>query len=931
MALSAGTRLGPYEIVAPLGAGGMGEVYRARDPKLGREVALKTLPASFASDPERMARFDREARTLASLNHPHIAQIYGFEQSGAISALVMELVEGEDLSARIARGAVPLDEALPIARQIAEALEAAHEQGIVHRDLKPANIKLRSDGTVKVLDFGLAKALEPGAASDGAAAASLGNSPTITSPAMTMRGAILGTAAYMAPEQAKGKAVDKRADIWAFGCVLYEMLTGRRAFEGEDVSDTLAAILRGEPDWTVMPTIPNPVEIIIRRCLERDWRRRIGSMSTVRFVLDDPAVLSPAKGAGGQVDAGAEQAQTDAAVARARRHVVNRQVIPLAALAAIAVAAAGAGFSSQVTPPQPPVPVTRFPLTLPSGRVVGVYARTIALSPSGNEVAYAADSQLLLRRLSDFAMVPVTAADLGYNLQSPAFSPDGKWIAYYSASQRAVRRISVQGGAMLPVCEPPTAALSVDWDTSGILVAQASGAVVRCNPAGGAPEPLLKVDEGETVLAPQILPGGDSLLFTVAQRAGGSTRWDQAQAVVQSLRTGERKTVLAGASNARYVSTGHLVYAVGGVIFAVPFDLDARELRGVAMPVVEGVRRATNGAMQLAVSDTGTLVYLPGPTETTQELRRLAIGDRDGNVSRLPVPPAAYSHVRVSPDGTRVALGVDDGKQASMLIYPLNGTSAVQRLTSEGQSRFPVWSPDGQWIAFQSERSGDRGIFRQRANGVGVAERLTIPATGDQHVPESWSPNGRHLSFSVGPAGGTASALWMLTLSGKTMAPFGSVASTGPIGSVFSPDGKWLAYAIGTGADVVAVNRGVFVQPFPSTGAVYQVPRQIVDFHPAWSKSGSEIVFTAAVTAGQMAAVRVTTGVGVTFGIPARFPASVGGDRAAAEPRAWDILPDGRFIGITSVTEDVVGGAAPEMRLVLNWFEELRQQVPVPR
>ncbi len=366
-------------------------------------------------------------------------------------------------------------------------------------------------------------------------------------------------------------------------------------------------------------------------------------------------------------------------------------------------------------------------------------------------------------------------------------------------------------------------------------------------------------------------------------------------------------------------------------MFAAPFDLDRRELRGEAVPVVEGVRRWPTGEMQLAVSDSGTLVYLPGPTGN-QTVRRLAIGDRAGNITGLPVPPAAYSHVRVSPDGTRAALGVDDGRQASVLIYALNGTSAVQRLATEGKNRFPVWSPDGRWIAFQSDRGGDLAIFRQRADGTGVAERLTTPAAGEEHVPESWSPDGRHLSFGAGPASaaGTRVALWILTLADKTTAPFGGVSSNGSIGSVFSRDGKWLAYAKGTGG-AADVNRGVFLQPFPATGAVYQVPKQLVDFHPVWAKSGSEeLVFTAAATAGQMVAVRVTTAAGVTFGTPVRFPASVTGDRVASEPRAWDILPDGRFIGITSTPEDAARDSSPGMRLVLNWFEELKQRVPVP-
>jgi hypothetical protein len=423
----------------------------------------------------------------------------------------------------------------------------------------------------------------------------------------------------------------------------------------------------------------------------------------------------------------------------------------------------------------------------------------------------------------------------------------------------------------------------------------------------------------------------DALLFTIASLTGGPARWDQARAVVQSLRTGERKTVLEGGSGARYVSTGHLIYAVGGIVFAAPFDLDHRELRGEAVPVVEGVRRGTTGEIQLAVSDSGTLAYLPGPTGS-QTVRRLAIGDRSGNITGLPVPPADYSHVRASPDGTRAALGVDDGKQAGVLIYALNGTSAVQRLTTAGRNRFPVWSPDGRWIAFQSERDGDFAIFRQRADGTGAAERLTTPAAGEEHVPESWSPDGRHLSFG-GPtsAAGKRIALWMLTLADKTTAPFGDVSSTGgSIGSVFSPDGKWLAYGKGAGG-VSGVNRGVFLQPFPATGAVYQVPKQLVDFHPVWTRSGSgELVFTASAIAGQLVAVRVTTEAGVTFGTPVRFPASVTGDRVAGEARAWDILPDGRFIGITSTTEDGVRGASSEMRLVLNWFEELKQRVPAP-
>ncbi len=781
---------------------------------------------------------------------------------------------------------------------------------------------------MKVLDFGLAKAMEQRSAGGGGTA-NPAISSTITSPAMTMRGMILGTAAYMSPEQAKGKPVDARSDIWAFGCVFYEMLAGRRAFEGEDVSDTLAAILRGEPDWTRLPALPSALHTLLRRCVERDWRRRIASMSVVRFVLDQPAVVAPPDASAAPA-AGELQSRIDVAVAQGRRRLFVQGGIPLLVLTTVAVAAA-LGFAREGTRTPLPPAVTRFVFPLPERRVIGRSSRYIALSPSGNELAYATiEGQMLLRRLSQFEMAPISGVDLGGSLQLPAFSPDGEWLAYYTAEERVVKKVSVRGGAALRICD--VVAISLDWDASGILAATPTGAV-RCSPAGGAPEQLVQVEAREQVLAPQILPGGDALLFTVAKVGQGtSTRWDEATVVVQSLRTGERKTILQGGSDARFVSTGHLIYAVGGTVFAVPFDPHALELRGTAVSVVEGVRRSSSGALQLAVSASGALVYLPGPTGTDTVTNRLAIGDRSGNVTQVPVSPAAYTHVRVSPDGTRAAIGTDDGKQASVLIYGLNGSSAVQRLALDGRSRFPIWSPDGHWIAFQSDRAGDLGIFRQRADGIGGAERLTTATAGEEHVPESWSPNGRHLSFAIRntSGGGTGYALHMLALTEKTTAPFGDITSVDPIGSVFSPDGKWLAYAKGTALSVRDVNRGVFVQPFPATGTVYQVPRLMVDFHPTWSASGKELVFTGSGTAQQMVVVRVATSEGLSFGAPVPFPATVSGDRISREPRAWDVLPDGRLIGITAGAEQRTRSSSPELRVVLNWFEELKQRVPMP-
>ncbi len=445
MTLSPGTRIGVYEIVAPLGAGGMGEVYRARDARLGRDVAIKCLPEAFAADPDRLMRFEREARTLGALNHLHIAQVYGLEESGNTRALVMELVGGEDLSARIARGAMPLDEALPIARQIAEALEAAHAHGIIHRDLKPANIKVNDDGTVKVLDFGLAKAFDAKPASgDGAVL----NSPTITSPAMTMGGVILGTAAYMSPEQAKGKLVDKRADVWAFGCVLYEMLTGRRAFEGEDVSDTLAAILRSDPDWSAVASLSPVLQMLLKRCIDRDTRRRIGDMSAVRFVLDDPSTFT--RSADLKVR---DESAIAAAVADARRQMRLRTVAPLVALVVIAAAIAAIAVSRAMrsAPTDAHPPVTRFVLPLPQGQVLSMSRRMTTLSPDGQSLAYIMESGMFVRRFAQFEADAIPVVDLGQATTSPTFSPDGAWLAFHSGSQGAIKRVSTRGGAALRV------------------------------------------------------------------------------------------------------------------------------------------------------------------------------------------------------------------------------------------------------------------------------------------------------------------------------------------------------------------------------------------------------------------------------------------------------------------------------------------------
>ena len=532
MALAAGDRLGPYEVLSALGAGGMGEVYRARDATLKRDVALKILPDGFALDPERLARFKREAQVLASLNHSNIAAIYGFEASTtstssgrAVQALILELVEGPTLADRIALGPIPVEEALPIARQIAEALEAAHELGIVHRDLKPANVKLRPDGTVKVLDFGLAKTLEPIGGGGGDATAS----PTITSPAMTAMGMILGTAAYMSPEQAKGRQADKRSDVWAFGAVLYEMLSGQRAFKGDDVSDTLAAVLRQDVDWTALPaSTPAPVRRLIARCLDRDVKRRLRDIGEARIVLDDPA------------DAHERQRERRTGPSR-RPRPLWRRAIP-AVLSAIVVGGL-AGTAAWYLKPSPPLTVTRLQFTLPEAqRFGGIDRRMIDISPDGTQLVYVASGRLYLRAMSDQDAKEIQGTDGYQAVKNPVFSPDGRSIAFHAFSDQTLKRIAVTGGAAVTIC-PADLPFGMSWGPDGIVFAQRSKGISHVSPDGGTPDVLVDLKDGEVSESPQMLPGGQYVLFTLATGTGVN-RWDSAHVVAQSIATGERKTII---------------------------------------------------------------------------------------------------------------------------------------------------------------------------------------------------------------------------------------------------------------------------------------------------------------------------------------------------------------------------------------------------
>jgi eukaryotic-like serine/threonine-protein kinase len=917
MPLGPGARLGPYEIVSAIGAGGMGEVYRARDTRLQRDVAIKVLSETYAADPDRLARFEREAQLLASLNHPHIGAIYGLEQR----ALVLELVEGETIADRLKRGAIPVDEAIPIARQIAEALEVAHEHGIIHRDLKPSNIKVSPDGNVKVLDFGLAKLNEPNVAKSSNLANAFSMSPTITSPMMTGVGVLLGTAAYMAPEQAKGRPADKRSDIWAFACVLFEMLTGRRAFDGEDVTDTIAAIVRGEPAWNALPAgVPDPIKLLLRRGLEKDRSVRLSDVGTVRFLLSDALRLpvgSPAATAS---------------------LTFRRWALPIVATALIV-----AGLTSAMwwyTRPLAPSPtVTRFPVVLPSGQFFSNTGRqAIAISPDGTQIAYTANQRLWLRSMSDVEARPIGGIDGSSAVINPVFSPDGRSIAFFG--DMTLKKIAVTGGAAVTLC-PAENPFGMSWTPDGILFGQGSKGIMRVAATGGKPEVIIRVKSNEFAHGPQLLPDGETVLFTLATGTG-TDRWDKGLIVVESLKSGERKTVIEGGSDARYVPTGHIVYALGGVIFAVPFDVRRMEVSGGPVPVVEGVRRTAavtgippTGAVQFSTAANGSLVFLPGPVSPTTGLVQLALMDRKGTVESLKLQPAAYQHPRISPDGKRIVFTTEDGRDAAVWIYELSGATAMRRLTFGGKNRFPIWSADGHRVAFQSDREGDLGIFWQAADGSGTAERLTKADAGTSHIPESWSPTEDAFLFRVtkGPEG---TSLSLFSLKERKATSFGSIRSTSPTDAVFSPDGRWVAYSAQMGSDTNLGGRVVYVQPFPATGATFQLPvLEIGGYrHPRWSPDGKELFYWIGGNNVRMHAVAVTTQPTFAFGNPMAIPnPTYWLDTAGEAARPYDVTADGqRFVGrIVPGSANSTEAAAPmnaEIQVVLNWFEELKARVP---
>ena len=874
MALEPGTRFGPFEVVAALGAGGMGEVYRARDARLKRDVALKILPDVFAADPDRLARFQREAEVLASFVHPHIAGIHGIEEANGVRALVLELVEGETLAERIARGALPLDEAVPIARQITEALEAAHERGIVHRDLKPANIKMTPDGVVKVLDFGLARLTEEAAArgAEGPAGDHPSMSPTITSPAMmTGAGVILGTAAYMSPEQAKGRPTDRRGDIWAFGCVLYEMLTGKRAFEGEDVSDTLAAVLRADPRWAELASdTPPAIRRLLRRCLQKDPKRRLQHIGDARLELDEP-----------------DDGRSEPRLAVERR---RRPLWPfLAATAAVAVLAGFTGWA--LVPRTAPAQIRRYTIPVPaSARFTIVGGSDVALSPDGRTLVYAEPSfGLFMRRTDGLVFEPVRGTE---GASAPFFSPDGAWIGFRADGK--LKKVPAEGGLAVTICDAPDRMRATWGDDGSIILVGNPGDLFKVSSNGGVPQLILKSDAGGPFAQPHFVRGSKAVLVRTGPLPGRIEAVD--------LQTLARHTLVEG-TKPQVAATGDLLFEQRGAIWAVKFDATRLAVTGAPVPVVESVR-AAGGNPQFSTAGDGTLAYI---ASAAQEIRSLVWIDRAGKATAALEAKDGFQSPRLSPEGRRVAVSIQEGSNLGLWTYEFERGTRL-RLTTTGSSRRTVWSPDGTQVAFYStpERAAEQDLYVVASTGGEPTRLLERPGL---QFPDTWSPDGRVLVFEELEVGTVRRDLWVLPV-GEAARPLLATRFY-ERGAVFSPDGKWLAFVTDeSGRDEV------YIQPFPGPGAKVPMSNN-GGLQPMWSRDGRELFYR---EGDWMMAVAVTLD-----------PFKVGGPRKLFEfPGTtynldqnfadYDVAPDGRFLAIQADT------AAPdEIHVVLNWTEELRR------
>ena len=842
MPLPAGVRLGAYEIVSPLGAGGMGEVYRARDARLGRDVALKLLPAALAHDSQSLARLEREARTLAALNHPNIAAIYGLEESDGRRTLVMELVEGETLAehlrgpAEAARKPLPAEEALPIARQIAEALEYAHERGVIHRDLKPANVKITPEGTVKVLDFGLAKVLSD---EDSMPPVIPANSPTLSVMA-TEAGIILGTAAYMAPEQAKGKPVDRRADIWAFGCVLFEMLAGQKPFEGETISDLLAAVIKSDPEWTGLPeTTPPSIRRLIRRCLQKDVRQRLQAIGDARIAIEE--ALSGAD----------TETALSGETAEARRASGIHRALPWALGASAAICAAVAGWL--MLKPQPQPNAIRFTIAAPPETAELILGGGMSISPDGRTLAFVTSTgegkttTLWLRPLDSLTTQPIPATD---GAVGPFWSPDSQQVAFEAGGK--LEKLAVPGGAPQTLCDT-NGFTGATWNRDGvILFATGAGQLYRVPDTGGLPTLVLAPDPSrdETDLRyPQFLPDGRHFIFMAVISGTGSflEAGSLDSKAVERLAPVESQVVFA--------PPGYLFYTNQRTLMARPFNAKALRFTGSALPVAQNVGAAPfSRYAYFAVSPAGVLAHGAEPSALINQITWFnRAGEKLGTIGQT----ATHTAPALSPDGTRFAVAVGEFGKRDIWIYDLKRGTASRLTFGPADNTNTTWSPDGSKILFSSNQSGQYDIYQKAANGLGGTQLVFASQQQAKHIDDI-SPDGRYAIYDVVSA---ATDLWGLPLFGvRKPFPFvrGNFLSAS---AVFSPNGRYVAYMSGeTG------NFDVYVQTFPQQTGKWQISTA-GGLQPMWSRNGKELFYLA--LDGKLMAVDVNTSA-ATFqaGIP---------------------------------------------------------------
>jgi Tol biopolymer transport system component len=916
MNLAVGARLGPYEVVAPIGAGGMGEVYRARDTRLDRTVAIKVLPVVLAGDPEFRARFEREAKSISALNHPNICTLHDVGRQDDMDFLVMEFLEGETLADRLTKGPLPVDEALDVASQIADALDKAHRQGIIHRDLKPANVFLaRGSGApvAKLLDFGLAKMGV--AASPGSIETRLLTTPpgSRTTPVgtnqgtpLTTQGSILGTFQYMSPEQIEGQEADARTDIWGFGCLLYEMLTGRRAFEGRSQASLIASILERQPApiGELQPLTPPALGRLVRTCLEKNPDNRFHTAHDLWLHLQ-------------WIDEGGSAAGLPAPVVAGRKRR-ERAMFAGGALGLAALAALGA-WSLKPAPITPQV-VGRFSYALPEGiDFTRAGRQNVAISPDGTTIAFVANQQIYLRRIGELDAQPIRGTNL--DPLDLTFSPDGQSIAFMAPSTltgdlatSSLKRVSIAGGAVQTVCQAGTS-YGVRWQGHRILFSLGTS-IQAVAESGGKPETLVSVPTGslETMAQPQLVNDGRDIIYTLRPQGG---QFADGQIVIQPVGGGARRTLINGGLHGWLTTTGHLIYVHQNTLFAQMLN-SSLEAVGGPVPVVEGVNYVGGtGVAKMAVSDTGTLVYLPGTGDGAAEFVWV---DRQGREEKLGAPPQAYVAPRLSPDGTRVVAFSTEGDQDIWIWDTVRRTPG--KLTSGPDSdTSPIWVDDRQ-IIFRSNPGGVVDLFRRFADGTGTIERLSNTPAAE--TPYSVLKDGRVL-LAQSPPGSTAPVLQAVTFGGQPEPKLDVLIpdlSVRQVNGEISPDGRWLAYQSPEGS----TRDEIHVRPFPKTGSGHWQISTEGGQRPLWARSGKELFYI--VPNKGLTAVPVQsspTDSAFKHG-PAQVLFNVSKYRHVAFARTYDVSPDDqRFVFVTPVAASA--DARPAITIVTNWFDDLRARV----